>query len=193
MHNQTLLLLTENDDPSYNKRTWHNASLAHATLAFACDFSTTGERLTARASRKYFNVALRVDPPTAAERVIDFLEEHDADYLNIAGNGLHTLSLHGWTQEMANRWVYDTLAIVHARRPISRVRSGGQTGIDTAGLVAAVALGIPCEGHYPKGYKIRKANGTDKCYPPEVLRKRIETLAAELAASQTDPAKTPKP
>jgi hypothetical protein len=34
---------------------------------------------------------------------------------------------------------------------ISRVVSGGQTGVDRAGLDAALALGIPCGGWCPRG------------------------------------------
>jgi hypothetical protein len=47
---------------------------------------------------------------------------------------------------------------------ISRVVSGGQTGVDRAGLDAAVALGIPCGGWCPRGR--RAENGRiDIRYP----------------------------
>lgn len=40
---------------------------------------------------------------------------------------------------------------VHERIGLTHVRSGGQTGVDTAGLVAGMALGIPVTGLYPRG------------------------------------------
>ena len=49
-------------------------------------------------------------------------------------------------QKRADQFVYDTLKLVHEKLPISKVVSGGQTGMDEAGIKAATALGIPPQG-----------------------------------------------
>lgn len=40
-----------------------------------------------------------------------------------------------------------------AMTKLAKVISGGQNGVDQAGLHAAVAVGIPTGGHAPKGYR----------------------------------------
>lgn len=44
---------------------------------------------------------------------------------------------------------------------ITGIRSGGQTGIDEAGLKAAIKLGIPALCLAPKGWTFRDINGID--------------------------------
>lgn len=47
---------------------------------------------------------------------------------------------------------------------ISRLASGGQTGVDRAALDAALELGLPCGGWCPKGRKAEDGV-IDDCYP----------------------------
>ena len=44
---------------------------------------------------------------------------------------------------------------------IQKVRSGGQTGADEAGLVAGERLGLETTSLCPKGWRFRTANGED--------------------------------
>lgn len=46
-----------------------------------------------------------------------------------------------------------------------KIISGGQEGADWAGLMAAIALGIPTGGTAPKGWRICKRDGTDGSNP----------------------------
>ena len=79
--------------------------------------------------------------------------------LNIAGNGIYTLK--------SDQTSYDTLltnvlkALQDKGVIISEVRSGGQTGIDEAGIKAAVSLGLKASILAPKGYKFRGKDNKD--------------------------------
>ena len=44
---------------------------------------------------------------------------------------------------------------------ISEIRSGGQTGVDEAGIIAAQRLGIPSSVHAPRGFVFRNKEGQD--------------------------------
>ena len=48
--------------------------------------------------------------------------------------------------------------------PLKKIISGGQTGVDRAGLDAALELGIPISGYCPKGRKAEDGIISDK-YP----------------------------
>ena len=154
--------LLEHPSDGYGPRTADNARLADVTVAFAVDFTTSGERLThKKAGDKYVAVPYGSDIPEAAEALKRFMQKCEARTLNVAGNGLSTLSKFGVTQETANKWVTAVLTEVLKSVKLRHLRSGGQTGIDTAGLVAGLALGIPVTGLYPKGFRRRLATGVD--------------------------------
>lgn len=72
--------------------------------------------------------------------------------LNVAGNGIYTLIKKGVEQETINQYVYDVVSLVHKHWPLDKIVSGGQTGVDTAGLVTGCALDIDTVGHGPKGF-----------------------------------------
>ena len=79
--------------------------------------------------------------------------------LNIAGNGIYTLK--------SDQSVYDSLMEEVLKKlqekgiTIEEVRSGGQTGIDEAGVKAALSLGIKASILAPKGYRFRDKNNED--------------------------------
>ena len=187
----TLLTLTENDSSEYGPRTRWNAMQSSLTIACAADFKTHGERLTERSALgRYCAIPLRLDSRSAALRICTAIQEYQAQRLNIAGNGLYTLSAHGWTQRSINLWLYHVLFEVHRAAPVSFIRSGGQTGVDSAALICAMALQIPAEGHYPKGFKLRNKDGVDRCHSEERIR---QLLHVQLERLQEDIFSEPQP
>lgn len=167
---------------SYVPRTTANAEAADVTVAFAVDFNTGGEKLTrAKAGPRYVGIPFGSDVAAAAEKLADFIIKREGTSLNVAGNGIYTLTEHGVSQARANKWVLDVLALVVKMVKLADLRSGGQTGIDQAGLVAALVLGIPALGYYPKNFRRRNAKGEEFTSTEPAVRKELEQQAAALA------------
>ena len=164
----------------YAQRTKENADWSDITLALAVDFNTAGERLTKKvAGNKYVGekIVLTTESgtnldypvnyfPETARRLLTQIEKQGLPKnnvkLNIAGNGIYTFSNFGLTQEKLNDWV--TAVIGELQRlgvAISEIRSGGQTGVDEAGIIAAQRLGIPSSVHAPKGFVFRTTDKKD--------------------------------
>lgn len=157
-----LLELLEHFSTDYGPRTGVNARSAELTVAFALNFDTAGERLTAKlAGKKYLGIAFGSDITEAAKLLASRVKQTETRTLNVAGNGIYSFAEKQLRQEDVNRWVFEVLRRVHESVGLTHVRSGGQTGVDTAGLVAAIALGIPATGLYPKGFKHRLSNRKD--------------------------------
>lgn len=179
--NTPSLTLTAFTKPGYPERTRLNASEADLTVAFAMDFTTAGERLTKKsASDRYLSINMRDDPVVASRALYAMVRQSGARKLNIAGNGIYTLVPMGWTQECVNQYVYTVLSKVHEHLPFTHIRSGGQTGVDVAGIVAAKALGIDSLALLPMGYVQRDEQGVDKKRNPDVIRFEIEKWADAL-------------
>lgn len=175
--------------PYYSARTIRNANDGHITVAFAVDFNTAGERLTRGCARgKYLPIPLDLDPVAAARLIYKWLRDRAAGFpvVNVAGNGMSTLAKHRWTQDRANRHVFDALSKVHAHWPIRRVISGGQTGIDMAGIVAAHALGIDARALLPRDFRQRGADGIDRPQDPLEIERVVRAAAAALSAGTPD-------
>jgi len=155
------LSVNEHKSESYAPRTYHNASQG-CTLAVAVDFNTAGERLTHKAAKdKIVQIAWGTDVITTARKLYSLLKKYDCHVVNVAGNGIYTLVKKGVDQKTANKFVYDVLKLVNTHWPITKVVSGGQTGMDMAGLVTGLALGIETEAMYPKGFLMRLVDGKD--------------------------------
>lgn len=154
---------------SYAQRTRENATRADITLAFAEDFSTAGEQLTAKAaSGKYIAVPIAdalSDVKGVARSIAECMSANEKAsplILNIAGNGMQTLAKFSHTQQKMNSMLLDVLTELKDEGiNIRQVISGGQTGIDQAGIIAAYLLDIPSEVHAPKGWMMRGADGKD--------------------------------
>ncbi|MBD8088544.1 hypothetical protein IFT48_00870 [Pseudomonas fluorescens] len=147
---------TEHKKPTYPPRTQHNAQSADLTVAFAEKFDSGGEVLThSMAGDRYVGIALKKAPRDAAIELFRACKKHNAQVLNVAGNGIYTLKDFDWTQESLNLWAFQVMKFVHDHHPFKKVISGGQTGVDWAGGVAAEVLGIPGEMTFPKGYMQR--------------------------------------
>lgn len=153
----------------YPPRTKANAEGADATIAIAVDFSTAGERLTKRlvleARKPYCHVAYHQMDDEAVGRIVNALNTLGMPHirLNIAGNGLSRFK--GQTQEQVDEAVLGLLARVVGhpglRCKVVSIRSGGQTGVDEAGVKAARGLGIDALVLAPKGWLFRPADGRD--------------------------------
>lgn len=162
-------LFIEEPTTGYRNRTIKNAG-ADATIAFAVDFNSAGERLTKSSvlqqGKKYIPVDTNNPEITdeLVESIVNQLNEVNAKSLNIAGNGIYTLK-GKYTQEQVDNYVYELLLRVvnspDLKTPIATIRSGGQTGYDEAGIKAAQKLGIVNGVLAPKGWKFRDINGRD--------------------------------
>ena len=145
------------DTGSYAHRTRANAQWADLTVAIAVDLNTSGEQLTRdSAGDRYLGLTipngLRIGEDRLVKTAIahgiktaDWINENvinpDGVKINIAGNGMRTLAKNGISQETVDYFMgifvkalYDKLDAYDF--PIMEVRSGGQTGIDEAGIKA---------------------------------------------------------
>lgn len=161
----------EESEGGYAKRTYENANAMEVdfTVAFAVDFSTSGEKCTARAAGDSL-VTIQVTDcsddavRTASSHLADMLSDMGREPvgLNIAGNGIYTFDKHGISQDDVDRFVSKVLAGARERGVnIVSIRSGGQSGADEAGIAAAAALGVPAVVRAPKGYVFRKEDNRD--------------------------------
>ena len=171
----------------YAQRTRENASRADLTLAFAVDFTTAGEKVTEQAAGdKLIQVSLSRESLTEsaakARSVFDCLTPQERSSIltvNIAGNGMQTFAAHGIGQKEVNSYVHNFLGVLQDMGiRFDGVISGGQTGADEAGIVAAKALGIPAEVHAPKGWMMRGADGKD-LFSEYAFKERFITMPAK--------------
>lgn len=157
----------------YKPRTYYNAS-ADATLAFAVDFSTAGEKLTKAMVKLQNKVYIPINileslviDENDIQKVAKKLNNFRCTSINIAGNGIYTMVTRGYsfTQEKIDFYIYAFLyrLINHENLhiKINTIRSGGQTGIDEAGAKAGDKLGIKTLILAPKGWCFRDKNGID--------------------------------
>lgn len=175
-----MINIREHKSSRYAPRTYHNASQG-ITLALAVDFSTAGEKLTTKAAngkivhldaRNFANSWL-----PAARKLYKMLRDNDCRIVNVAGNGIYTFAKHGYTQVTVNDMVRQVLHQVDQHWKLDSVVSGGQTGADLAGLIAAAKIGIPCIGMWPSGFKMRFENGVDVNHTPEQIMEIINQYA----------------
>lgn len=156
------IIVCQHSSSSYGPRTYANAKGAQLTVAFAADLHTAGEKLTHKAAGDaYVPIPLTMDRIDAARRLFSAMRRCNVQTLNVAGNGIYTLSKHGWSQRAIDEYVYDVIALAHKHWPLVKIRSGAQTGVDLSGLSVGHALGIEVEGLLPKGFRQRFTNGVD--------------------------------
>ena len=149
----------------YPQRRKENIDLSDVTIAFANDFNTLGEKGTKRdAGDKYIGRDLTVGltPKKLAESIYKDLKAKKQTKnikINIAGNGIYSLSE---SQEYYNDLVTDVIKeLQNLGVTISEIRSGGQTGVDEAGIIAAQRLGIPAVVHGTKDWAFRGKDNKD--------------------------------
>jgi hypothetical protein len=178
-----VLTILEHTSSSYGPRTYANAAKGDVTIAIAVDYNTAGERLTHKAAGDKY---LKLDPDVSyvenARELWCRLKKlgKPSPVINVAGNGIYTLTKHRLPQKYANLYVYDLLVLVHRHYPIGEIVSGGQTGIDIAGGVAGYVLGIPTTMLLPKGFKQRFEDGIDIVQTEQDVRNQVECWAKKL-------------
>lgn len=176
-----MLVTLEHKSSHYAPRTYYNASKADLTIAIAANYHTGGEVLTHKASKDKY-LALPIENPAIenARTLYRELKKRNVKILNVAGNGIYTLSKYGYEQKQVNQYVKELLGYVVPHWQLDLVISGGQTGVDTAGIVAAISLGIKAEACYPKGYKMRFEDGQDVDCDLDFLTDWIQGQVLEL-------------
>lgn len=153
----------------YPARTRANAEWSDITLALAENFNTAGEKLTKKAAGdKYVNTTLpSYNEASGNANIIadDIYKQLQSKgkltdvKLNVAGNGIYSLRE---SQEYYDSLLTDILSELQKKGvTFSEVRSGGQTGIDEAGIKAAMNLGIKATIVAPKGFIFRDKSGKD--------------------------------
>lgn len=160
----------------YRARTMKNATESDATIAIAKDFFTAGERLTANSVRSAGRPLIQIpheaeDFDAQVRRTVEVLNQvADAKQqpllINAAGNGSYTLGGQDAADEFSMRLLRALLDAPDRRFEIGGIRSGGQTGYDTAMVKAALANGIrariyAARGRNAGGFLIRRVDGRD--------------------------------
>jgi hypothetical protein len=191
METQMTVRFLEHNSGKYTPRTYANANKAHMTIAIAVDFSTAGERCTEKAAGlKYMRIGYTDDIEASIKHIVNVLTKHSATIINIAGNGVYTFQQYGISQIDINARVYEILRRVYLAYPdIKLIVSGGQTGVDFAGAVAANLLNIPAEILLPAGFIQRHADGADVSMPLSQLESDLKRYSDILSGntSKEDP------
>lgn len=159
-----IAVVQEHSSDKYSPRTYFNAKSADLTVAFAVDLNTAGEKCTQKAAGANY-IGFKIDKTTdslyLARALYTKVNKKKCRTLNIAGNGIYTLSENGWSQSEINNFVFDVISKVTNYHKIDKIFTGGQTGVDLAGAVTAECLGIPSVITLPKGYIQRFENKQD--------------------------------
>jgi len=159
-----MIYFKEHSSYGYSGRTLHNVNSSDATLALAIDFKTGGEICTRNYCDKLKKPYFRIDFNYYTDRTLDQIRENlialNVKTLNIAGNGLYTFKgVLG--QPGIDSWVLGILRDLTYFMDIESFISGGQTGVDEAGLKAGDKLGFKTVCTAPKGWMYRNVNGVD--------------------------------
>lgn len=173
-------VIIEDTQSCYQSRTAKNAEWSNITLAFAVDVYSPGELETKEAAGDKFisyelpDGDIAITETSFVERILSevltAIRNHprfaafskEGMKLNIAGNRLSILYRHGITQYGIDSLLYSVIkGLLENDMPIAEVRSGGQSGVDEAGIHAAQDCSLPCSILCPKGYRFSTAEGDD--------------------------------
>lgn len=176
------MVIVEHKSHSYAPRTFHNAYVADLTVAIAVDFETSGELLTHRsAGKRYLALNFADSALDNARKLYADMKKRRVRILNVAGNGIYTFTKSGVWKETVHQYVYNVLQQVHEHYPIPKIVSGGQTGVDIAGAMAAYKLGIDMEITFPKGFRQRNEQGQEVYHTYDQIVEQIKEGAKHLA------------
>ena len=153
----------------YVPRTIKNAMM-DATLAFAVNFDTAGERLTRKWVYNHGKQYLAIDinhlivTQERIDKIVHRFNRYKVETINIAGNGIYTLK-HLYSQGDIDEFIYALLLAINTdwrlENKISHIRTGGQTGADESGAKAGIKLGIQTSILAPKNWVFRDKDGVD--------------------------------
>ena len=191
--NGSSVFIFEHDASGYTGRTAYNVESSDVTMAYAVDYTTAGEKATAQLAGKDKLVTFDSKAGVASfvAAIVAKLKERKGTTLNVAGNGIYTWAAKGYTQAQVNEAVYAILKQVKEQYPqLTMVISGGQTGTDIAGAIAARKLGIITEVMMPRGYLQRNENKADKQNTKADILKQIFDGAAALGKTETPTTRT---
>ncbi len=184
-----MVIVQEHKSAKYTPRTYFNATSGDVTLALAVDLTTAGEKLTHKAAGDRYIGFLLTEETKAIDVARDlyrFMKKKNAKTLNIAGNGIYTLSKYGCDQKHINAFVCDVIEKVHQYWPIEKIFTGGQTGVDLAGAVVAKYLDIPALVTLPNGYVQRFEDKIDRVQTKEMVEAQIESWVLLLRQQDVD-------
>lgn len=180
----------EDASSSYSPRTWRNAGEADATIAVAIDFNTAGEKLTKKAAttqgKLFIQLHLNLQGeiiPEDYDPLQNFIKEFNdrgCSILNIAGNGIYTLSRYHIPQQVLDATIYKLIVymLFQGLCKITTIRSGGQTGVDESGLKVGDYLCLRTICLAPKGWRFRIEDGD--IYDEELFKRRFERTLGRL-------------
>lgn len=174
---KSMIKFKEHQISSYPARTEENVKLSDITLAFANNFFTAGEILTRNLCSKYNKIYVPINLNKKFYKedfdklvtIFDFQVHNykineNSVIINIAGNGIYSLK---WEQYIVDEMIlrfFEEIFIKYNLITLNpKIISGGQTGIDEAGIKAAEKIGIECEILAPKNWMFRGKNGIDIC------------------------------
>lgn len=166
----------EDSKRNYTHRTVVNARWSDITLAFAVDMDSPGEITTKEAAgERYAGYRLPDEYGSVcsdsekmiADEIVSLVKAHSHCHkgglkLNIAGNSQITLDRYGITTEQIRSLIRIVLkSLMQDGVSFSEIRSGGQTGVDEAGIKAAQDCGIKCSILAPKGFRMHYEAGVE--------------------------------
>jgi hypothetical protein len=170
-----MIKIVQHSSSKYSPRTKLNAKLGDITVAFFIDCTTAGEVLTKSASASRY-VGIHLDTPIdqAVKRIYAAMYNKGAATLNIAGNGIYTLNKFGVLQQDVNTYIVQVIEELYTHIRITKIFSGGQTGADLAGIIAAKYLDIDALITLPKGYIQRYEDKVDVTQNLDIIKKQID-------------------
>lgn len=171
----SLLTIIEHPSNQYTPSIRANVTSADLTVAVAADFNTQALQYSRSAARdSYLEIPLEGDAVQAARVLFREVKARKARTLNITGNEGHSLApLRCWSSDLLAEWIGVLIGKVHQHHHLDAIRTSGQSGIECAGAVAGLVLGLPVTMLMPRGYLRRTQRGSQCCTEPE-LRREIE-------------------
>ncbi len=169
--------IMEDSKRNYGHRTYANAEWSDITLAIAVELDSPGEITTRKAAGDKF-LAIRLPesldtssshsvPAKVAPKIANGIRKNphfnpDGIRLNIAGNSAITLSKYNLPAWAVTGFISNLLRhLMDEGIAIQEVRSGGQTGIDEYGIIAAQRLGLKCSILAPKDFRMHYRAGEE--------------------------------